>query len=400
MDSLTQMVLGAAMGEAALGKKIGNRAMVWGAIAGTIPDLDVLSNIWMEPVQSLAFHRGYTHSALVCTLLALVLGFLVHRMYRLPHHKWLGIVGWSLLAALVAGSIAFLGQKTILKASIALGIIAMAGWIIRRRYTRHAYDTPSAGVMEWIWLFFLALVTHPVLDCFTTYGTQILLPFSDKRVAFNNISVADPAYTLPFLTCLIFAMFYPKSDTRRRIWNRRGLIISSVYMLFTIWNKTRINTIFENSLARQNVAYTRYMTTPTILNNVLWSGIAETDSAYYYGAYSFFDAEKEFRLKTIPKDRDPIGDAAENDPTMKIMRWFSDGYYVVKQNDATHFEYLDLRFGTFRTRRDQPDQFVFRFNLEKRPDGSFYLKDQGERPRDADFSEAFPLLWNRIKGSI
>ena len=42
MDSLTQVVLGAAVGEAALGKKIGNRAIVWGGIAGTIPDLDVL----------------------------------------------------------------------------------------------------------------------------------------------------------------------------------------------------------------------------------------------------------------------------------------------------------------------------------------------------------------------
>jgi len=42
MDSITQIVLGAAVGDAVLGKKIGNRAMVWGAIAGTIPDLDVL----------------------------------------------------------------------------------------------------------------------------------------------------------------------------------------------------------------------------------------------------------------------------------------------------------------------------------------------------------------------
>ena len=48
MDSLTQIVLGASVGEAALGRKVGNRAMVWGAIAGTIPDLDVISNGWVS----------------------------------------------------------------------------------------------------------------------------------------------------------------------------------------------------------------------------------------------------------------------------------------------------------------------------------------------------------------
>ena len=41
MDSLTQIVLGAAVGEVMLGRKVGNRAILWGAVAGTIPDLDV-----------------------------------------------------------------------------------------------------------------------------------------------------------------------------------------------------------------------------------------------------------------------------------------------------------------------------------------------------------------------
>ena len=49
---------------------------------------------------------------------------------------------------------------------------------------------------DWIWLFLLSILTHPILDCFTPYGTQLFLPFSDYRVAFNNIAVADPLYTL------------------------------------------------------------------------------------------------------------------------------------------------------------------------------------------------------------
>ena len=97
MDSLTQIILGAAVSEAALGKKIGNRAMVWGAIAGTIPDLDVISNFFMSPIDALAFHRGFTHSFTFCIITSLILAFLVQKMYSLPYHKWFGISGWGFL---------------------------------------------------------------------------------------------------------------------------------------------------------------------------------------------------------------------------------------------------------------------------------------------------------------
>ena len=62
MDSLTQIVLGAAVGEAALGKKVGNKALLYGAIAGTIPDLDILSGYFVDTVTALESHRGVTHS--------------------------------------------------------------------------------------------------------------------------------------------------------------------------------------------------------------------------------------------------------------------------------------------------------------------------------------------------
>jgi inner membrane protein len=81
MDSLTQIVLGAAVGEIALGKKIGNRALIWGAIGGTIPDLDVIANSFMDPIESLAFHRGITHSIFFSVFGGAVFGWLVHRLY-------------------------------------------------------------------------------------------------------------------------------------------------------------------------------------------------------------------------------------------------------------------------------------------------------------------------------
>lgn len=327
MDSLTQIVLGAAVAEASLGKKIGNRAMVWGAIAGTLPDLDVIANVFMTPVDALAFHRGPTHSALYLLITSFIVGWLVFRIYQLPFQKWFGIVGWSILATAIGLIIMLSGVFSISKLVIGLAIILLSVWIIFKRYTRPSYAPATASMKEWIIMFLWVLITHPILDCFTTYGTQILLPFSNQRVAFNNIAVADPLYTLPFLICLLIAMVYPKNDLQRTVWNRRGLIISCLYMGLTIFNKTRINTIFENSISRAGIEATRYTTSPTILNNVLWSGVAETDTAYYYGSYSFLDKEKFFNLQMLPKKRPAQSEVLESDYTLKILRWFSDDYY-------------------------------------------------------------------------
>ena len=398
MDSLTQIVLGAAVAEASLGKKIGNRAMVWGAIAGTLPDLDVIVNGFMSPVDALAFHRGPTHSALYLFITSFILGWAVFRMYQLPYHRWFGIIGWSILTSAIGLIIVFLGTFSLGKLITGLSVILLSAWIIYKRYSRPSYSRPSADLRDWISMFLWVLITHPILDCFTTYGTQILLPFSDHRVAFNNIAVADPLYTLPFLICLIIVMFYPKEDHQRAVWNRRGLIISCLYMGLTIFNKTRINTIFENSISRAGIEAKRYTTSPTILNNVLWSGVAETDSAYYYGTYSFFDKEKIFKLNKLPKSRPENPNVLQTDYTLKILRWFSDDYFNMVEKNKDSIEYFDLRFGTFRMKSTDPDQFVFKFNLTKNSKGEYILKNQGERPRDANFGEAFSALWDRILG--
>lgn len=398
MDSLTQIVLGAAVAEAAIGKKIGNRAMVWGAIAGTIPDLDVISNAFMSPIDALAFHRGPTHSALYLTILAIILGWLIPWYYKQKWSKTFAVISWCILIVAIAGSISLLGSLSLTKVSISLAFLIGGGFLIKRQYSRSTYDQPTATVRQWQWMFFLALVTHPILDCFTTYGTQILLPFSSQRVAFNNIAVADPLYTLPFIACLIMAMLYNKNNPKRAKWNYIGLTISSIYMLVTIFNKTRINTIFENSLSQDQISYSRYMTTPTILNNILWSGIAEGDSAYYYGTYSFFDKDKKFELKSISKNRSEFGEDINTDPTLKTLRWFSDDYFQLKRKNLDSLEYYDLRFGTFKMKKNDPDQFVFKFNLTEDKDKNYILKDQGTRPRDANFGEAFATLWQRMMG--
>ena len=80
------------------------------------------------------------------------------------------------------------------------------------------------------------------------------------------------------------------------------------------------------------------------------------------------------------------------------LKWFSDDYFQLKQKSGDTLEYYDLRFGTFKMKASDPDQFVFKFNLYKDAAAHYILKDQGERPRDADFGDVFAALWNRIMG--
>ncbi|HRF40931.1 MAG TPA: hypothetical protein PK198_19205, partial [Saprospiraceae bacterium] len=109
----------------------------------------------------------------------------------------------------------------------------------------------------------------------------------------NNISVADPAYTFPFLLFVIIASRMAKTGRARRIFNWIGIGISSAYMMFTFYNKVKVDGIFERSLQRENIAAQRFMTSPTILNNILWQGVAEGDSVYHHGMYSLLDARPE-----------------------------------------------------------------------------------------------------------
>jgi inner membrane protein len=339
MDSLTQIVLGAACGEIALGKKIGNKALLFGAIGGTIPDLDVFLGavFYSNSIDAMAFHRGFMHSIVFAFIASYFLGLFIHKLYN-------------------------------------------TGKRIDNLTTRK----------DWTLLFFLSIFTHPILDSFTPYGTQLFLPFSDYRVALNNISVADPTYTLPFLFCLIVTMFYKRTNTKRLKWAKAGIYISSAYMLFTLGNKIYIDSVFKKSFEKANVSYLRFRAQPTILNNVLWYGIAETKSDYKIGYYSLFDKSATVnKFISIPKIDTIIN---MNQPDLKTMTWFSDSYYLIeKKENPSRIIYNDLRY-------------VMNTNDSIKAMMNFELKKVGQRwitKPSSDFNPPdnfLSIFWDRIKG--
>ncbi len=402
MDSLTQIVLGAAVGEAVLGKKIGNRAMLWGAIAGTIPDLDVVSNLWLTELQGLAAHRGITHSIFFAVVFGVIMGWFVHEMYKSSGHKWFAVIVRGIFMAAVGIGLIYLGTQGELVGQISLtsmAVVTFAGayLFIRRRYFDRPILKPTATLREWILFFFLCFITHTILDCFTVYGTQLFAPFSDYRVAWNNISVADPSYTTPFLLCLIVASFFKKENPWRSRINWAGIIISSLYMCLTFINQSRVKQVFHNNLDAAGIQVNRSLVTPTIINNVLWYCVAETDSNLVFGRYSFFDPSKEMTLKFTNKN-DHLIEGFEDNHSIKTLKWFSDNYYTLGINSDNKLMFSDMRYGPFDfSNLDDPNNYVFKFELEEIDGELVMMNEQGGPPPDSE--EGFVGdLWKRIWG--
>ena len=305
MDSITQIVLGAACGEIALGKKIGNKAILFGAIGGTIPDLDVLIGklFYTNEIDSLAFHRGIMHSIPFAIVGALIFGFLSYKVYDYGY--------------------------------------------LRRGTT---------SLKDWIWLFFLSILTHPILDSFTPYGTQLFLPFSDYRVAFNNIAVVDPLYTLPLLMCVSITMFFNRKNSKRKTWTKAGLYLSSAYMIFTIGNKLYVDHFFKTSFNQAKINYSRFSAQPTILNNFLWYAVAETDKNYTVSFYSIFDDNNTPpNFIKIPKNHKLL-DVDHQD--IKTLRWFSNEFYTLSILN-NKIIYKDLRYPLLDLRDSTSSLFSF-----------------------------------------
>jgi len=321
LDSLTQIVLGAAVGEAVLGKKIGNKALLYGAIAGTIPDLDVIANYFTDTITATELHRGFSHSILFSVLMAPLLGWLVHKLERKID------LGWR----------------------------------------------------NWATLFFLGLFTHAILDAFTTWGTQLFWPF-DLRVAFNSIFVIDPLYTIPFLACLLLLLFKKRNSAIRSKLNTFGIVLSSGYLLLTLGLKWFTYNQFKTALDAQGIAYNEISTRPSPMNIILWNANIDTAGRYLIADYSLFDSSK-IVFSEYPKNRKESSYLAKK-PNVQRLIAISQGWYLLQQQNNQWF-FNDLRFGRLPSKSGEP-QFVFSYILEEK-DGKIEATEVRKTREDAQY---------------
>lgn len=272
MDSITQIALGAAVGEAILGRRAGRRAALWGAICGTLPDLDVAWSFG-DAVADFTYHRSWSHSLLVLIALTPAVAWVIRKLHRdpaVPRRGWLALVFW-------------------------------------------------------------VFVTHVLLDCFTVYGTQIFWPLGRAPESWSTIFVIDPLYTVPLLAGVAAALRWNRRRPRRAAWcNALGLASSTLYLLWTVAAKLHVEHRIETHLARNGIAHQRILTTPTPFNSLLWNVVVMDETGYYEGCYSLIADADDVVLEHHASAEHLLEPIRDHWPVQRL-RWFTHGFYSVRQ---------------------------------------------------------------------
>lgn len=282
MDSITQITLGSAVGVAVMGRRVPVwKAALWGAVAGTTPDLDVVVDFG-DDILNMTRHRAETHAIAYLTLVS------------------------PLFAGLATG----LGRE-------------------RGLFKR------------WLLAFWLVFMTHIFVDYLTVYGTQLLQPFSDYPFGRGSIFIIDPLYTLPLLIGL-FTCLISRSPHRWR-WNTLGLVLSSFYLVWGLGAQQHVQSVARQSLPPSVDADVPLLVSPSALNSILWRIVAVEPDRYHEGWYSLLDAEPVVHWTSHDRGAD-LFEAHANHPRVKDLSRFSHGFVKMHENNG-HVLITDLRMG-------------------------------------------------------
>lgn len=327
MDSLTHLALGAAVGMAVMGRRTALwKAAAWGAVCNTLPDLDVFVRHG-DPVLDMTLHRGHSHALL-----------------------------WLTLAS------------------------PLLAWIIATAQRERAL------FMRWWLMAWIALVTHPLLDGFTVYGTQLLRPIDDTPRGLGSIFILDPLLTLPLLVGLALAARRPNGLR----WNAAGLTLSALYLAWGVAVQQHVRALAERSLAAQGIASTRVLVTPAPLSSLLWRVVAMgEDGRHHEGFHSLFDAPGAIAFEAFDSGR-PLREAlAGNDRAQRIAA-FSHGFYKLSERDG-ELAITDLRMG-------QEPAYTFEFVVARREANGVVAETPRLVGHRGDIGRGLQWLWRRMRG--
>ena len=336
MDSITHIAVGACMGEAFLDRKLGKKAMLWGALAQSVPDIDFIASLWMNTSSNLLAHRGFTHSFLFVIIIAVLFSLLAERWHR-PH---------------------------------------------------------NITLRKWFFFFGGVIFFHVFIDAFNNYGVGWFEPFTHKRISFNAIYVADPFFSIWPGIAVVMLIISKHGHSQRKKWWTMGLGISSLYLLYCIFNKTVINSDVKHILKKQNIQYSRYFTTPTALQNWLWYVVAGNDSGYHIGYRSVFDSKKQIDFEYFPRNEFLLDSVEDTEALQKLKRFSQEFYTAEKWGDTLVFN--DLRFGQVMGWQNPRNNFVFHYFLRDSTDNTLVV----QRGRFSGWDKnAFTSLLRRIDGN-
>jgi inner membrane protein len=335
MDTVTHTLLGAAIGEVILGNKAGRKALFYGALISNLPDIDVLGVFFLSDSKQLLFHRGITHSIFFVILISILLGWLSQFWIKEDRINW----------------------------------------------------------VSWTKLFFITLLSHLLLDSLTCYGMGLFEPFSNYRLSFNTIFVADPLYTLPLLFGVLSLFIVKRDAIKISKWNTIGLCISTCYLIFTFFAHNYVLQVMEQSFKEQKLASNDFIVTPTPLNTFLWMGFSNDKNGTWIGYYSIFDKDNKIEYFRVQKN-DSLVLPFEKNEAVKNLKLLSKGNYFISKEDTIVY-FNDIRFGQVSGWNKADEPFAFKFNLNKNADNKRALNRI--KYKESTY-EWFASLVNRIKG--
>lgn len=324
MDTLTHIAIGACIGELFTDRQFGKKALVWGALAQSIPDIDFISTFWLGPTEELIAHRGFTHSILFGILVTFFMAVTAERFHR-PHD---------------------ISLRT--------------------------------------WMFFLGteVAVHLFLDAFNNYGTGWFEPFSDRRVSFHTIFVVDPVFSV-FSGIACLALIFLPSDHRRRIhWAGTAIGLTLIYLGFALFNKFTVTRDIYRIADRDKIPYIRSFTTPTPFNTWLYFVVMEDKEGFRIGYRSFFDRDDTLRLHYYPRNERLLDQIRDHHEVDNLKR-FSQGWYAITRQDSL-IVFNDLRFGQEVGWHDPTQPFAFHYYLDHKGDNSLVV----QRGRFAQWNKA------------
>ena len=300
MDSLSQIVLGGALAAAIAPAAHRRAALLAGAALGTLPDLDgiPLALLFDDPVMRMTLHRSVSHS-----------------LFVLP---WVATLIW---------------------------------WFYKRRGGRVA-----ASPLRWFWAMQLALFTHPVLDAFTVYGTQLWWPFKVPPTMWSSVFIIDPLYTLWLLIACVIAWRTRESIVAQRALVA-GLVLSTTYLGWSLMAKSMADRAAEEALAEIGLQDAPRFSVPMPFNTLLWRVVAMTPDGYVESERSLVADRGPMRFRTQPSDVDALRAVADYSAVARL-RWFNHGFMKAQERDGM-LMLSDLRMGF------EPD-YIFNFAVAER----------------------------------
>ncbi|WP_374501793.1 metal-dependent hydrolase [Pseudoxanthomonas sp.] len=315
MDSLSQIVLGGAVAAAIAPAAHRRAALLAGAALGTLPDLDSLPIALFSdnPVTLMTVHRSFSHS---------------------------------------------------------LFVLPLVGWLVWWLFKRFGQGRVASAPARWFWAIQLALVTHPLLDAFTVYGTQLWWPLSPPPTMWSSVFIIDPLYTVWLLVACVAAWFLRERAAARRALTV-GLVLSSAYLGWSLVAKAMVDREAERTLASMGLGDAPYFSVPMPFNTLLWRVVAITPSGYVEAERSVLVDEGPLRFRGYPSNVQALREAADV-PAVQRLSWFNHGFMRAQVRQG-RLVLSDLRMGV------EPD-YNFRFQVAEWRDGRWQAMAPVQEP--------------------